>query len=126
MATSPVDVQGLLSAMLNKPLYVALRHPGNASRAPELLDAHLRWMVAAERRGELFASGPFVADGVPPGALGGMSIVRAASLEEAREILSSDPFVKENVVTLELRKWMVMEGGLTINLRFSDQSGRLL
>ena len=122
---APRTVQDMLRAMLNKPLYVALRLPGRAERVAELLEAHLQWMVAAERRGELFASGPFVADGVPPGALGGMSIVRAASLEEAREILSRDPFVAEEVVTLDIRKWMVMEGGVTVTVRFSDQSGRL-
>jgi uncharacterized protein len=125
MSTSQ-NVQDLLRAMLNKPLYVALRQPGRSDRVPELLEAHLQWMVAAERRGELFASGPFVADGAPPGSLGGMSIVRAASVEEAHEILSQDPFVKEGVVTLDIRKWVVMEGGLTVTVRFSDQSGRLL
>jgi uncharacterized protein len=123
--STPQNAQDLLRAMLNKPLYVALRQPGRADRVPELLEAHLQWMVAAERRGELFASGPFVADGAPPGSLGGMSIVRAASVDEAREILSQDPFVKEGVVTLDIRKWMVMEGGLTVTVRFSDQSGRL-
>ena len=112
--------------MLNKPLYVALRNPGKGSLKPELLELHLQWMVAAERRGVLFASGPFVADGAPPGSLGGMSIVRASSVDEAREILSDDPFVKENVVTLDIRKWMAMEGGLTVTVRFSDQSARLL
>ena len=123
---APKNVQDLLRAMLNKPLYVALRLSGRADRVPDLLEAHLQWMVAAERRGELFASGPFVADGAAPGSLGGMSIVRAASVEEAREILAQDPFVKEGVVTLDIRKWMVMEGGLTVTVRFSDQSGRLL
>jgi uncharacterized protein len=120
------NAQDMLRAMLNKPLYVALRQPGRADRVAELLEAHLQWMVAAERRGEIFASGPFVADGAPPGSLGGMTIVRAASVDEAREILSQDPFVKEGVVTLDINKWMVMEGGLTVTVRFSDQSSRLL
>ena len=126
MAAMSSSAQDLQRAMLNKTLYVALRHPGDASRVPELLEAHLSWMVAAERRGELFASGPFVADGAPPGSLGGMSIVRASSVEDAREMLSHDPFVKEGVVTLEIRKWLLMEGGLTVTVRFSDQTSRLL
>ncbi len=123
--TSPTTEE-LLSSMLNKPLYVALRHPGNVNRVAELLDAHLKWMVAAERRGELFASGPFVAEGAAPGSLGGMSIVRASSVDHARELLSHDPFVREGVVILDVRKWMVMEGGVTVTLRFSDRTGRLL
>lgn len=118
--------QEMLRAMLNKPLYVALRHPANLDRMAELLEPHLRWAVAAERRGELFASGPFVAEGVAPGALGGMSILRAASEEEAQQILAQDPFVREGVVTVELKKWLLMEGGMTVTVRFSDQSSRLL
>jgi uncharacterized protein YciI len=118
--------QDLLRAMLNKPLYVALRQPRDTARMGELLEPHLRWAIAAEQRGELFASGPFVAEGVAPGALGGMSILRAASLEEAQQILAQDPFVREGVVTVEIRKWLLMEGGMTVTLRFSDQSSRLL
>ena len=118
--------QQLLRSMLNKPLYVALRTPRDTSRLDELLEPHLRWAIAAERRGELFASGPFVADGVPPGMLGGMSIVRAGSEEDARAILAADPFVAAGVFSVELRRWMLMEGGFTVTVRLSDQSSRLL
>ena len=51
------NVQAMLAAMLNKPLFVALRQPANLTRAGELLQSHLEWAVAAERRGEIFASG---------------------------------------------------------------------
>ena len=115
-----------LAAMLNKPLYVALRSPANLARLAELLDAHLDWAVAAERRGELFASGPFVADGALPGTAGGMSILRASSLEEAVTLLNDDPFIKEGVFVADVKKWMLMEGGLTLTVRFSDQTGRLM
>jgi uncharacterized protein YciI len=124
MPTEPA--QQLLRSMLNKSLYVALRTPADTSRLDELLEPHLRWTIAAERRGELFASGPFVADGVPPGKLGGMSIVRAGSEEEARSILAADPFVASGVFSIELRRWMLMEGGFTVTVRLSDQSSRLL
>jgi uncharacterized protein len=117
--------RGLLASMLNKPLYVALRRPGDLSRLDELLEAHLRWAVAAEGRGELFASGPFVEDGAKPGTQGGLTIVRAASEEEARNIVAKDPFVEHGVVVIELRRWMMMEGSFTLNLRYSDQSSRV-
>jgi uncharacterized protein len=125
MSSLPESAQRLLAAMLNKPLYVVLRTPVNTARMPGLLESHLRWAIDAERRGELFASGPFVADGAPPGSLGGMSIVRAASQEEAQRILEADPFVREGVVTLDIRRWMLMDGGFAVSVRFSDQSGRL-
>jgi uncharacterized protein YciI len=118
--------QDMLRAMLNKPLFVALRNPADLSKSAALLEAHLQWAVAAERRGELFASGPFIAEGAPPGSLGGMTIVRAASHTEARKILDQDPFVREGVVSIDLRKWSVMEGGITLSMRFSDQTARLM
>lgn len=119
------EVQAQLARMLNKPLYVALREPKDLNRMHELLAAHLAWAVASERRGEIFASGPFVAEACPPGTQGGMTIVRAGSHEEAHRILSSDPFVQEGVVTFTLRKWVLMEGGFSVTVRFSDQSSRL-
>ena len=122
---SSAAAQQLLGSMLNKPLYVVLRTPRDLTRMDELLEAHLHWAVAAERRGELFASGPFVAEGGTPGALGGMSIVRAASEDEARAILAGDPFVAEGVFAIEVRRWLLMEGGFTVNVRFSDQSTRI-
>ena len=126
MGAQDASAQELLRAMLNKPLYVALREPADLARMPALLDAHLRWMVAAERRGEVFASGPFVDDACAPGSLGGMTIVRASSVEEAKELLQSDPFVKEGVVQVRIRKWLLMEGGFSVTVRLSDQSARLL
>lgn len=122
---SSQDAQQLLQAMLNKPLYVVLRTPSNTARMQELLEPHLRWAIAAERRGELFASGPFVAEGMPAGMLGGMSIVRASSEAEAREILGGDPFIAQGVFSIEVRRWMLMEGGFSLTVRFSDQSIRL-
>lgn len=112
----------LLAQMLQKPLYVALRSPNDLARFGELLEEHLQWAIGAERRGELFASGPFVDEGGVPGALGGMSIVRAASLDEAQAILSQDPFIREGVYLPSIKKWLLMEGGVTVTLRFSDQS----
>jgi len=126
MAAQDHSAHELLRAMLNKPLYVALRKPGELARMPELLEAHLHWMIAAERRGELFASGPFTDDESAPGSLGGMSIVRAASASHAKDILSCDPFVKEGVVTIDIKKWLLMEGGFSVSVRLSDQTARLL
>lgn len=123
---STADPRQLLSAMLNKPLYVALREPRDLRRIQEVLPAHLEWAIQAERRGELFASGPFAAEGCPPGAAGGMTIVRAGSHAEAEAILNQDPFVREGLVTITIRKWILMEGGFTVTMRFSDQSARLL
>ena len=117
--------RSLLAAMLNKPLYVALRRPGDASRRDELLEAHLHWAIGAEARGELFGSGPFVDDAAKPGASGGLTIVRASSVDDARALLNNDPFVAHGVVLIEVHRWLLMEGSFTLNVRCSDQSGRV-
>jgi uncharacterized protein YciI len=122
MPSEAAEVQ--LRSMLNKCLYVALRATRDARRLEELLEAHLQWAIATERRGELFASGPFVADGASPGAAGGMSIVRASSEAEARNILANDPFVAQGAVEIEVRRWRLMEGGFTVTVRLSSQTSR--
>ncbi|RIY42281.1 YciI family protein [Neopusillimonas maritima] len=115
------ETQRLIEGMLNKPLFVVFRKPADLSKFASVLEAHLKWAVQSEKRGEIFASGPFVQEGGVPGAAGGMSILRAASEEEANAILSGDPFIKEGVYTVEVKKWMLMEGGLSVTLHFSDQ-----
>ena len=124
MAT-PESTRSILDAMLNKTLFVVLRTPVDIARMPDVLEEHLHWAMGAERRGELFASGPFVAKGAAPGSQGGMSIVRACDHEEVRRILEMDPFVRERLVTLDIRQWSLMEGCVSISLRFSDRSGTL-
>ena len=120
--TTSTQAQALMQAMLKKPLYVVLRTPVDLSRINELLPAHLEWAVQCEKRGELFASGPFVNDQAPPGADGGMSIFRADSVAEVERILSSDPFIQQGVFSVVVKKWVLMEGGFTVSVRFSDQS----
>jgi hypothetical protein len=34
--------------------------------------------------------------------------------------------VKEGVVSIEVKKWLLMEGGFSVAVRLSDQSARLL
>ncbi|WP_032831320.1 YciI family protein [Pseudomonas sp. GM78] len=116
----------LLAGMLNKPLFVVMRTPRDLTRVPELLDAHLKWAILAQQRGELFASGPFVSDQTLPGQLGGMSILRAADHAEALRIVQSDPFIAHGVYDVDVRKWLLMEGGLTLHVSFSNQRFSLL
>jgi uncharacterized protein YciI len=123
---SSSSAQELLAGMLKKPLFVVLRKPRDLSRLAELLEAHLMWAIVAEKRGELFASGPFVSAHASPGELGGMSILRAADEAEALGIVQADPFIANGLYDVEIRKWLLMEGGLTVHVSFSDQRYSLL
>jgi uncharacterized protein YciI len=103
--------------MLKKKLYAVLWDGKSADLAPHLAE-HLEFMIALEREGKVFASGPF--------DLGrssdGMTVLRAASAEEAHEIAARDPFVVRGIRTYQVREWIVMEGSFGITVNYSDRS----
>jgi len=112
----------LTQKMLRRKFYAVLSKP---SATPEKLKAHLpahlEYMIELARRGVLFASGPLAdGDGPPSGA--GLTILRAASAREARELAEADPFVSSGLRSFELKEWTVMEGSLGLRVNLSDQS----
>jgi len=115
-------IRELTKAMLRKKLYVVLSKGGAApEKIAEHLPRHLEYMIGLEKKGVLFASGPLAeADGKTRGD--GLTILRAASAQAAREIAAADPFVVNGLRSFELREWTVMEGSLGIKVNFSDQS----
>lgn len=122
---APQNTAERLAAMLNMKLFIGLRDLRDPEKLEALLPSHLDWMVDAERDGVLFASGPFVAEGMAPGHAGGLSIVRADSKEKAEAILAQDPFIKQGVFGCEVREWRLMEGGFSVTVHFSDQRAEL-
>lgn len=118
-------INELNSRMLQKLLYVVFTTPVKPmSELMPLLPEHLNYMIDLEKRGILFASGPFVA-GKDVAAGTGMTIVRAGSLEEAEAIAREDPFNKSGLRTFEVRTWQLNEGSLTITVNYSDRSYRI-
>ncbi len=115
-------VAALTAKMLRRKLYVVLSQP---SPTPEKLKAHLaahfEYMIDLEKRGVLFASGPFT-DGEGPPSGAGLTILRAANAQEARKLAQSDPFVANGLRGFELKEWTVMEGALGLRVNLSDQS----
>jgi hypothetical protein len=116
-------IAALTARMLKKKLYVVLSTPldNAADKLPAHLHAHLEYMIANEKKGIVFASGPLAeADGSQRGR--GLTVLRATSADEARAIAAQDPFVVNGVRTFELREWTVMEGSFGVQVNFSDQS----
>jgi uncharacterized protein YciI len=112
----------LTQKMWRRKFYAVL---SQASATPEklktLLPAHLEYMIDLERRDVLFASGP-LADGEGPPSGAGLTILRAASAREARELAEADPFVSSGLRTFQIKEWTVMEGTMGLRINFSDQS----
>ena len=121
-ASAEERIRQLTQRMLRKKLYVILSRGGaTAEQIGELLPQHLEYMIGLEKQGVLFASGPLTA--APGAAAGdGLTILRAASADEARAIASADPFVVNKLRTFEVREWTLMEGSFGVKLNFSDQS----
>jgi uncharacterized protein len=117
MPASQARIRKLTEGMLKKKLYAVLWNGNGADLAPHLAE-HLTFMIALEREGKVFASGPF--------DLGkssdGMTILRVGSAAEARAIASRDPFVVKGLRTFQVREWLVMEGSFGINVNYSDRS----
>ncbi len=76
--------------------FLPMRDPG---KSQGLRPAHVEFLDRKQREGAIFARGRF-SDGA-----GGLVIYRAESLEEARKIAESDPYVKNGARSLELHEW---------------------
>ncbi len=112
----------LTQKMLRKKLFVLLSKPlVSPEKLKPSLPAHLEYMIALEKRGVVFASGPLSdGEGLPTGH--GLTILRAKDAREARAIAEGDPFFANGLRTFELKEWTIMEGTLTVRVNLSDQS----
>ena len=116
-------ISALTQRMLKKKLYVVLSTPvdGAGDKLLGHLPAHLDYMIANEKKGIVFASGPLSeSDGSQQGR--GLTVLRASSSDEARAIAEQDPFFIHGIRTFEIREWTVMEGSFGVTVNFSDQS----
>jgi uncharacterized protein len=117
---TPAAPEALMAKMLKKRLYVVIwKSFGKPDLIKQNLAKHLQFMIGLEKRGALFASGPFTpGDGAQIGD--GLTILRAVSLDEAKVFANSDPFVIAGARTYDIREWTLMEGSVGITVNFSD------
>lgn len=119
-SAAQMKIAELTKGMLKLKLFVIFSQGKGLDVTPYLAD-HLEYMIALERQGKLFASGPL---GDPTKA-DGMTIVRAADEEEARQLALRDPFVVNGIRTFKIVPWTVMEGSLNVTVNFSDQTAKI-
>ena len=105
---------------LAKQLYVIFTKPAaGMSSISENLAAHLKFQNQLEHDGIMFAAGPTWTDDELGWEGEGMVVIRAESLEKAREIANRDPMHSSGARTFTIRPWLVNEGMLTIQVGFS-------
>ncbi len=92
--------------------------PDEAQRA-EIHAKHLDFLLDLERRGILFAAGPFIDEnGVRQG--GGMLIIRANTRAEAEQIAFAEPYTMAGMRAMTVLPWQRNEGTLQLRIRFAD------
>ncbi|MEM7403934.1 MAG: YciI family protein [Pseudomonadota bacterium] len=107
-------------------LYVVQSRPGGAPEAVKgNLPDHLDYQARMEAAGHLVMAGP-VSDQTGELMEGaGMIVYRAESLEAARALAEADPMHLSGARTFEIRRWLVNEGRLTLDVALSSQSVRV-
>ncbi len=119
---STATADELLGRMLKRRLFVVhSRLVGPPGDLQAHIVEHIEHQIAMEKRGVLFAAGPYVDDdGTPTGD--GLGIVRAADRAEAEAIAAADPFHRYGVRTFEVRSWQLNEGRVGVSVDFSDRT----
>ena len=120
------DVLNASSEMLNKDLYVVFTKPTNGMiPVMENLEDHLKFQVSLEKQGIMFGAGPFWEDNEIDWNGEGMVIIRANSIEHAKEIASSDPMHKSGARSFTVRPWLLNEGNIQVTLDYSTGKFKL-
>lgn len=71
-------------------------------------------------------AGPFWTDDETRWEGEGMEIIRATSLEEAQRIAEADPMHRSGARSFTIRPWLLNEGSVTVNIRYSDGSREIV
>lgn len=122
MALTAKQVEDLHGKMLHKRLYIIFSEPTEKTGdRRKIFPKHIAYQLEIEKKGILFAAGPFVdAKGKPQGP--GMIVVRARNMAEAKKIAEADPFHKEGYRKFRIQAWEINEGGFNVHVKFSDGS----
>ena len=120
------DVLNASSEMLNKDLYVVFTKPTNGMiPVMENLEDHLKFQVSLEKQGIMFGAGPFWEDNEIDWNGEGMVIIRANSIDHAKEIASTDPMHKSGARNYTVRPWLLNEGNIQVTLDYSTGKFKL-
>ncbi len=107
--------------VLGMQLYVVLTTPaGDMDAVLAQMGPHLAFQKQLEQDGIMFGAGPFADDDEQIWSGAGMVILRAANVEEAREIAARDPMHQSGARTFQVRPWLLNEGSLNLRITYSD------
>lgn len=98
---------------------------GDPAAVKATLPDHLAYQREMEQQGRLVLAGP-MSDATGNEMQGqGMIVYRAASMEDARLMAEADPMHARGARSFTLRKWLINEGNLTLNVGLSTGLAKL-
>ncbi len=103
-------------------LYVVETTPVSPERLGETLPAHLAYQQEQEAAGRLAFAGPLSDESGEKMTGCGLIIYRADSMQAAHALADGDPMHAQGVRRYTLRKWMINEGSLQLDIKLSAQS----
>ena len=107
-------------------LFVAVSSPVKApDQLKAQLPAHLDYQAQLEQTGALAFAGPLSDDTGEQMQGTGMIVYRAPTLDAARALADADPMHKSGTREYTLRRWLVNEGSLNLDIKLSAQQIRL-
>ena len=114
------DILEASKGMLQMQMFVVFTTPTNGmGPVMENIEEHLQFQVNLEQCGIMFGAGPFWADDEHTWNGEGMVIIRADSLEYAKEIAATDPMHSSGARSFTVRPWLLNEGRITVAVDFS-------
>jgi uncharacterized protein YciI len=84
--------------------------PDSSPEITALQEAHLRNLRRLVDEGKLVLNGPLLDAFQLGGDIRGIGVLKASSLAEAQEWISTDPMVKVGRLVFEIHAWMLAKG----------------
>ncbi|MEM6383936.1 MAG: YciI family protein [Pseudomonadota bacterium] len=114
------DILEASKGMLQKQLFAVFTSPTNGmGPVMDNIEEHLKFQVELEQKGIMFGAGPFWADDETTWNGEGMVLIRADSLDHAREIAETDPMHSSGARSFTVRPWLLNEGRITVTIDYS-------
>jgi uncharacterized protein YciI len=87
--------------------------PEETPQINALQEAHMANFRRLHEMGKLMINGPLMDSLMDDGEIRGIGVLKADSLSEARELVSTDPMVNANRLIFEIHPWLVAKGILS-------------
>lgn len=84
--------------------------PDSTPEIDALQEAHLANFKRLADMGKLVINGPLLDSFATSGEIRGIGVLKADSMQEAEELISTDPMVKVGRLVFELHAWMIARG----------------